>query len=507
MNPFSHDMPRRIARLTLAAALAAWLASACTTVGPAFRAPAEPVPPAHWADQHAGSPTLAASAASEASPLPADRWQAFSDPALIALQARVRDGNADLATAALRLGESRVQRSIAAAQRRPQASVRAGASRQRQSESGSATRIAGALPAASREQALALISEPFMLYQAGFDASWELDLWGRVSRIVEAADADSEAARATLAGLRASLVAEVAREHTELRSTQRQIALLTRQRAVAADVLGLIDARVAGGLVDASTSLRQQSVLADLDARLPPLLDREAEAMRHIEWLCGERPGALAALLARRPADVGDERSPWPDLSPGVPSTLVARRPDIAAAAAKLHAATAEIGIAVADLYPRVTIGASFGSEATSVARFGDWGSRQWQVGPSLSLPIFDAGRRRSTVTLRELQQQEAAIAYQQVVLKAWHEVDAAITAYEAERKRERHLADKAHASDEALVLSRARFERGMTDALPQLDAERAQLDAERDLVESHGRVGSALVAVIKSLGDNDGHE
>ncbi|MFS2055880.1 TolC family protein, partial [Variovorax sp. CT11-76] len=107
---------------------------------------------------------------------------------------------------------------------------------------------------------------------------------------------------------------------------------------------------------------------------------------------------------------------------------------DIAAAEAQLHAATARVGVAVAELYPRVTLGARFGNESVGHERFGDWGSRQWQVGPSLSLPIFDMGRRRSTVTLRELQQQEAAVAFQQTVLKAWHEIDGALSAYAAER-------------------------------------------------------------------------
>src|SRR5690606_12985730 len=157
-----------------------------------------------------------------------------------------------------------------------------------------------------------------------------------------------------------------------------------------------------------------------------------------ITLLAGMRPGELNAELAPW-ADGGPAQAGWtlpPSLALGLPSTLALRRPDIRAALARLHAATADIGVAIADLYPPIPLGASFGLESVSSGRVGEWGSRQWGIGPSLSLPIFDQGRRRATVQLRRLQEQEAAVAYQRTVLDAWHEIDAALAGYAAELAR-----------------------------------------------------------------------
>uniref|UniRef100_UPI0018DCE130 TolC family protein n=1 Tax=Variovorax sp. E3 TaxID=1914993 RepID=UPI0018DCE130 len=185
----------------------------------------------------------------------------------------------------------------------------------------------------------------------------------------------------------------------------------------------------------------------------------------------------------------------------GLPADLARRRPDIAAAEAQLHAATARIGVAVADLYPRVTLGAGFGYESVGGDSFTDWGSRQWHVGPSISLPLFDGGRRRGTIELRELQQQEAAVAFQQTVLKAWHEIDTALTGYTAERRRQAELAERERRSRDALVLAHARYAGGLTDFGVELDARRALLQARRDQAQSTSRLAVGLVAVYKALG------
>jgi outer membrane protein TolC len=152
-------------------------------------------------------------------------------------------------------------------------------------------------------------------------------------------------------------------------------------------------------------------------------------------------------------------------------------------------------------LYPRITLGAGLGLQSVGGGSFTDWGSRQWSIGPSIELPIFDQGRRRATITLRELQQQEAAVAYQQTVLKAWHEIDDALSAYAAERRRHAELTLREHSSRDALQLARVRYEQGLTDFLVQLDAERTWLQARRDEVQSASQLALALVAVTKALG------
>ncbi|WP_077000485.1 efflux transporter outer membrane subunit [Variovorax sp. KK3] len=475
--------------------LAALVLAGCA-VGPDFKAPA-PEAPADFSTWHGGSAELVDAQARSATGTLVG-WSAFTDPVLDALLARALAANHDLQSAALRFAQSRVQRSVAEAQRGPQLNASAGVTRQRQSEVGSATRLVDALNPNNREQLIGVLSEPHNLYQAGFDATWELDLWGRVRRSIESADADVAASQALLAQVQLSVQSELARNYVELRTTQRQLQLTRDDIAASEETLSLVRARADGGLTTDLDVTRQAAQAAELRARLPQLLAQEARAINQITLLTGDRPGALQAQLAA-PADAA--AGTLPDLSPGLPSEAALRRPDIRRAEAQLHAATAGVGVAVADLYPRITLGARFGFESVGSRDFGEWGSRQWSVGPSLQLPIFDGGRRRSTVTLRELQQQEAAVAYQQTVLKAWHEIDDALSAYTADRQRQLQLAEKERHSRDAWTLARVRYEHGLTDFLVQLDAQRTLLQAQRDQVENGGRLALDLVALTKALG------
>jgi NodT family efflux transporter outer membrane factor (OMF) lipoprotein len=475
--------------------LAALLLAGCA-VGPDFKPPTPEVP-ADFSAWHGGSAALLDARARSTAGTPIG-WSAFADPVLDALMAKAGAANHDLQTAALRFAQSRVQRRQAEAQRAPQLNASAAATRQRQSEVGAGTRLIDALNPANREQLIGALSEPYNLYQAGFDASWELDLWGRVRRAIEAADADAEASQALLAQVRLAVQSELARNYFELRTAQRQLRLARDDIAAGEETLSLVRARADGGLTTDLDVTRQAAQAAELRARLPQLLAQEAHAINQITLLAGERPGALQAQL-EAPADA--PAAVLPDLSPGLPSEVALRRPDIRRAQAQLHAATANIGVAVADLYPRITLGARFGFESVGSRDFGEWGSRQWSIGPSLQLPIFDGGRRRSTVTLRELQQQEAAVAYQQTVLKAWHEIDDALSAYAADRRRQVELVEKERHSRDAWMLARVRYEHGLTDFLVQLDAQRTLLQAQRDQVESSGRLALDLVALTKALG------
>lgn len=484
------------AGLSLAAAA---LCGACTTVGPAYAPPPLAADaPATYAERHAGSSLLAAPPAADAAALPADPWGTLGGEALKALQQRARERNADIATAALHLAQARTQHDIVASQAGPALGVGASAARQRQSQTDPSTRLFQIFPPASQQEALDIIGTPYTLYQAGFDASWELDLWGRVRRSIEAAEADEAAAAALLADVRSSIDAEAARAWLDLGAARQQIAVLRRQQASAAELLALLAARHRRGLADASPALRQQTVADDLAARLPPLLEAEAGAWRRIELLCGDMPGSLAAQLGAPGRTAA--ATPWPALALGLPSTLAVRRPDITAAAARLHAATATVGIAVADLYPRVMLGAGYGSVSVGSANFASGPSRQWWFGASLDLPLFDGGRRRAAVTQRELLMQQAAVAFRQTVVGAWHDVDAAVARYEAERRRGDELQRRLAASDEAFALARVRFERGLSDETPLLETERTRLEAERDAIVSHAQQGLALVAIYKAL-------
>lgn len=477
----------------LAAALVAALAGCA--VGPNFVKPT-PAAPDDWTSWRSGDASLRIpTEATQA--LPAQWWQAFNDATLDALQRRASDASPDLRTAALRFAQARAQRSTVAAQRGPEVNASGSATRQRQSESGASTRMIGIMGA--DPSLTELLAEPFTLYQAGFDASWELDLWGRVRRSVEAADADVGQQAALLDLARLSLASDVARNYFELRTAQRQIRLMREDIAALEDRAALLQARVDGGVLDHTDLQRQRAELAALKAQLPPLLAQEAASANQIALLLGERPGALRAELAPREADAGTS---LPDLALGLPSEVALRRPDIRAAEARLHSATASIGIARADLYPSIRLGATFGYESYLSDEFSDWGSRTWSVGPSLGLPIFDHGRRKATVQLRELQQQEAAINYQQTVLKAWQEIDDSLSAYSAEQRQARELQTRSDAAGDAYQLAQARYDGGVTDFTAVLDAQRSYLQARRDLAASEGRLSTRYVTVNKAIGN-----
>jgi len=489
---------RREARTLLRAAVLAAVLAGCTAVGPDYSAP-EPPAPDDWSSWRS-APAALRDPVSETAP-PARWWETFHDAQLDALLSRAREASPDLRTAALRFAQSRLLRQTAAAQRGPDLGLSAGVSRQRQSEYGGGTRMLDAIAPGNREQLVSVLSDPFTLYQAGFDASWEIDLWGRVARSIEAADADVAGAAALLEQTRLAVASEIARDYFELRGAQRQSQLLAGDIDAARASLELLQARRDGGQIDALDVARQRALLADLEARAAPLQAREAAAFNRLGLLLGQPPGALRGMPAAA-ADAAD--AGLPDLALGLPSQVARRRPDIAAAEARLHAATAGIGIATADLYPRIVLGAGFGYESFKDGKFGEWGSRHWSIGPSLSLPLFDQGRRRTTVALRRLEQQEAAVAYQQAVLRAWHEIDDALTGYGAERRRNAGLRERLRTCRDAYELAQARHAGGLTDFLVELDARRTLLQAETDLAQSDSRLRIGLVAVYKAIGGGD---
>ncbi|MCW5573013.1 MAG: efflux transporter outer membrane subunit [Steroidobacteraceae bacterium] len=469
------------------------LALAGCAAGPDFEAPA-PDLPAAWQD-----PALQGS---DALP-PAKWWRVFDDPVLDALEDEAAAASPDLQTAALRFAQGRVRRQMAAAQRGPQLDATAGASRQRQSEHGAGVRVIDAVAPANRDQLVELLAGPFDLFEAGFDASWELDLWGHVRRSIEAADADVATSRATFDGVRLALQADIARTYFELRAAQRELALARADLEAAGAHQQLLQARADGGLASGLDAARERAQFAGLQAQLPPFEVEQTNLMNQLALLLGEPPGALEARLAV-PDAADREARELPDLSAGLPSVLARRRPDIRAAEARLHAATAGIGVAVAELYPRIVLGGDFGYEALDASDVGAWGSRRWSVGASLDLPLFDMGRRRSVVTLRKLQQQEAAVDYQRTVLAAWHEIDTVVASYHGEHASQGALTERVAAAREAWQLAQARQESGLISELQALEVRRALLAAQREQAASAGRLAVRYVMLCKALGGSE---
>lgn len=461
------------------------LLSACA-VGPDFKAP-EPALPQQWR-----APAVTSDAIEQ------QWWKQFHDATLDDLVQRALTNNADVQIATLRLAQSRVLRGSTASARLPSVTANGAYQRERQSENGTATRMIDLIaPPGGRDQIISLLSEPFSVYQGGFDVGWELDLWGRVRRSLEAADANVQMSEQDLRDAQLSLVSEVVRGYLELRGVQEQLRIANADTAASADLVELTQYRVKGGLVDELDLTTQRARLAEARSKVPQLKQQETQLMSALAVMLNEQPGTLDSQLAAAPPTFALPQT----IAGGIPSEAARRRPDIQRAEAQLHAATADIGVAVADLYPRITLSGSFVQQSLNASDLTEWGSRQWSVGPSISLPIFDGGRRRAVVEVRKLDQQQAAVAYQQTVLRAWHEIENALSGYSAEQERNRELATALSASREAYDIARVRYNHGMINYLAELDARRTLLQTERAYSQSNIQLGTQWVAVYKALG------
>lgn len=496
-------MPRQIPSVVLAVALAG------CSVGPDWHTPRFFSPASWFASRPKPAPLP-----SEPVPEPVDPhwWNVFHDAELTSLEDRVAAANLNVRISTIRLAESRSQRQITGADQFPTLQADSSYTREKPSQKGVLSLFSaggGTSFGSQGGQASGMagrtggipnfsgIGQPFNLWQYGFDASWELDLWGRVRREVESADASVEASADARRNALLSVLAEVARDYVQLRGIQAQIDIANRNIATAQQSLDLTQARFRGGLTTELDVANAATQLSSNQAQVPQLEQQEAAQINALSFLLGEAPGALRAEL-ETPRAV----PPIPPRVPiGVPSELARRRPDIRQAEAQLHAATADIGVAVADFYPRITLDGSIGLQALKFKDLGNWAARQYGLGPTISLPIFEGGRLRATLELRRVEQQEAALNYQQTVLQAWHDVDNALTAYAAEQRRRDALTRAVADSARALALAQERYRQGVADFLNVLDAERAVLQAQQQLADSTTTASSNLVQLYKALG------
>lgn len=486
-------MQRHESRFSTASVLTLLMLSGCAAVGPDFQAPRVNAPQS-WDHVHAGAGELAA-ALGTSTP---SNWTQVNDAVLQELFTLADSANPDIRVSAIRFAQARAQRGVVGAQSGPQVNALASETRQRQSAYGASTRILDALGGANQDSLRDVLSSPFKTYDAGFDFSWELDLWGRVRRSIESADASVLQQQALQRQTRLSIRAEVARAYVDLRSAQAQLRLARDAVQSAESSLRLVDERSRSGLVPEVDAVQQRSFVAEQRTRIPRLQQQEAVALNQLTLLCGQLPGALNAKLAVGQQTILDASTPSLDV--GLPSELAARRPDVQAAMAELQAATADVGVAVADLYPRIRLGAAAGFESLNAGRFGDWATRRWSIGPSLDLPIFDGGRRRTIVRLRELAQQESAIKFQGTVLTAWHEVDNAVTQYNAERLGHSDMLERLQSARTSFAVANQRYLNGLTSFVPVLDAQRTMSDAESAFVQHQARLWSSWLVVLKSI-------
>lgn len=446
------------------------------TLGTAYQEP-QPDLPAQWP----GKPVADASRYS---------WHDLGDPQLAGLVERAVSGNLDAQLAANRLEQSRVLQGITRGERLPGVSAQGGYSRERNSAEGLND------PSGRGGQA------PFELWSLAADASWEVDLWGRVRRQVEAAEAQVQISQAERDGLLVSLAAETASDYLQLRGAQAQWAVTRQNLEIARQSQELTQTRFENGVTTQLDVANAAAQVATVSARLPMLEAEQARLINALSALLGLAPRALKGELnTPRPLPTLQAAIPM-----GVPSQLAQRRPDIQHAEAALHRAVAATGAAQADFYPRLTLGASGGSEALSGSEFGGWGAREWSYGPSLYLPIFQGGRLTGTLALREHEQQAAAIDYRRTVLKAWHEVDDALSDYAAEGRHQQALAEAVTQNDRALGVARQRYREGAIDFLNVLNVQRALLDTQSAQVSSATQAALDRVRLYKALGGSWPH-
>jgi NodT family efflux transporter outer membrane factor (OMF) lipoprotein len=395
---------------TFAAAAAAVVFVGGCAVGPAFQAPPDALQHAVLAPRQTGAGALDL----QADPVPAAWWTLFNDEKLSALESRVAGASLDLQAAASRVRQSRALLGVASAQSLPGVGASTGYSRAANSANG---------PLA----ALGAPSTPYDLWQTGFEANWEIDLWGQAASNREAASANVQASIFDQESIRVFVSAEVARNYLLLRGVQANLEILRQNRDIGVHALRLATSRQANGVATRFETSAARAQLATVDALAFETGNRRDRLMNALALLLGEPPRQLDGELGTAmPAPLMPQRLPV-----GVPSELSRRRPDIQRAEAQLRSATAAIGAAKADFYPRISLKGSLGLLAFDGQDLGNWSSRQFSVGPTIYLPIFQGGRLQSTLALTEARQQSAAIAYQQTVLQAWHEVDNALGALE----------------------------------------------------------------------------
>jgi NodT family efflux transporter outer membrane factor (OMF) lipoprotein len=462
---------------TATAGVVAALCVASCAVGPDYVAPEAPPPPSFVAAR--GADRIAATT---------KWWHTLNDRELDSLIGRAIAGNPTLEMALDRLQQARAQEVIVVGAALPMVEGSEGGGVGTGTDLGRG-RAAQSLVSAQNGTGVSQISN-----LAGFDAVWEIDLFGRLRRAIEAAQYDVEAAIAARNVVLISLIADVTRAYLDLRAQQMQLAVLRKNIGVAQKYVDFVQERFNRGITNELDVTLAQRELAQLQAEIAPLIAQINAARFVIAVLIGEFPENLGkelnkpGLLPTLPAHIHS----------GLPITLLRQRPDIAEAERQLAGATALIGVATGDLFPRVALIASVGNQ---LAIGGVPINPIWSVGPGVLAPLLDFGRLDAEVEKADYRARELLFNYKQTVLNAVREVDTAVEAYAALQDRLRHLADALTAARRAVDLATERFDRGLIDSLNVIDAERQEYTLEEQYVLAQQSAAERLVALYKSLG------
>lgn len=488
-------LDRRLATL-LGAAMAL---SACT-VGPRYKKPELPTPTAYHSlpsgrdDAPLSQPQTGAADLTQ-------WWTQFHDPQLESLIARALKANLDLQAAASRIRQAREQELVAGAGLLPSVSASGVGARIHSNSNplaalgaGSQTSGPGGQPGSSSSGGS---STTLKLYSVGFDATWEADVFGGTRRGIEAARANSEAAVWQLRDGQISLSAEVANTYMSLRSTQSRMAILRESTQHQRELLDLAAARAHAGFVTELDVNQQRSQLSATSAQLPQLETQERASVHALGVLLGFEPDAVAGELA-----AAASLPPVPTSLPvGLPSDLLRRRPDVRRAERQLAAATAEVGVAVANLYPKFNLLAAVNVASNSVGNLFESRSLSNAEGGLISWPLFQGGRLKANVRVTAEQETQAYLAYRKSVLSALQDAEDALTRYDAEQRRLTSLRESQAAANSSLHIAEEQYRAGLVTFINVLTASATLLTAQDQVAQSQQTLAQDLISLYKALG------
>jgi outer membrane protein, multidrug efflux system len=419
-------------------------------------------------------------------------WMTFNDPELNSLIDRAVKQNPDLIAAEARIREARAERGIAASAFYPQVNANGQFSHNRESSN-----IPGAQAFSGGGSNGTFPGQESDLWQAGLDASWEVDIFGGTRRAVESANAQIEASVEDRRDVLITLLAEVAVNYIQLRGAQYQLDLAESNLQSQQETLNLTRSKAEGGLIPYLNVAQQEAQVATTGSTIPTLQAQIRTNIHALGVLLGQGPGSLSAELSgEAPIPVGPSAIP-----PGLPSDLLRRRPDIRRAERQLASATAQIGVATSDLFPKFNITGALGTEGTEFKQLFDYSSRFYNIAPGITWDIFDAGKVKSNIEVQNEKQAEALEAYVKTVLQGMEDVDDSLVNFNREQARLQSLREAVDANQKAVELSTELFEKGSADFLSVLDAQRNLFAAQLAMAQSEQLVSSDLVSLYKALG------
>jgi NodT family efflux transporter outer membrane factor (OMF) lipoprotein len=450
-------------------------AAGCMTVGPEY-APVSPDAPSQWSVELKGGLVQEKTASAEM----ASWWDCLNDGVLSSLEARVANGSLELKAARARLLEARALRGVSRASLFPTLGATGAITSYRTSENGTSG-----------------VQLEDVLYSAGFDAGWEVDLFGGVHRAVEASQANLEAAREDYRDVMVSMLAEVALNYIEVRTYQARLASTMENIAAQEKVYQLNRSLFEAGMISELAMQQSRYGVERSRAAVPTLESGLAAAKNRLAVLLGEKPGALNALL--------EETAPIPTLpatvAVGVPADTLRNRPDIRKAERQLAAQTARVGVATSDLYPKLRLAGTLGLESIDGGELLSGDSLAWSVGPAASWNIFNAGAVRQNIAVQSALVDQALVQYEVTVLQALEEIENVLIAYAKEQNRHEYLTSAITAARRADELAREQYQAGLVDFSNVLDTQQALLSLEDELAQNEGTMVSNLVRLYKAFG------